>query len=301
MADALVCTILGKIKEKRMYVGILTAPFGSETLEHVAAFAGEYGFEALEVSAGPGSRHINLTDFTEAEAARVTDLLERRNLRISSLAAYTNNTDADPVRRAAANDTVRKAVDAAKLLGVDVVCTLAGMPVPGKSKMQTIEEDCAAVFAPLVEYAAQRGVKIALENWYATNIQHLGHWQRLFEVVPDANFGLNFDPSHLAWQDIDYIRAVEVFAPRIFHTHAKDTEINLSKKAWVGNQDGGGWWRYVIPGLGVVKWGEYIAALRRNGYNGVLSIEHEDGAIGREEGFLIGKKYLEQFFVPGMA
>ncbi|MBM3495171.1 MAG: sugar phosphate isomerase/epimerase [Armatimonadetes bacterium] len=284
-----------------MYVGILTAPFGGEPLEHVAAFAGEYGFGGMEVIAGPGSNHINLTDFTAEKAAGIRDLMDRRALAISSVAAYTNNTDADPARRAAANDTVRKAVDAATLLGVEVVCTLAGMPVPGKNKMKTIEEDCAAVFTPLVEYAASKGVKIALENWYATNIQHLGHWDRLFEVVPNPNFGLNFDPSHLAWQDIDYIAAVDKNAPRIFHTHAKDTEINVAKKTWVGNQDGGGWWRYVIPGLGVIRWGEYVAALRRNGYSGVLSIEHEDGAVGREEGFLIGKKYLEQFFVPGMA
>jgi sugar phosphate isomerase/epimerase len=193
---------------------------------------------------------------------------------------------------------VKRAVDAAVLLGVDVVCTLAGMPVPGKSKMQTIEEDCAAVFAPLAAYAESKGVKLALENWYATNIQHLGHWQRLFEVVPSASFGLNFDPSHLAWQGIDYLHAVETFAPRIFHTHAKDTEINEARKAWVGNQHDTGWWRYVIPGLGVIRWGEYIAALRKNGYNGVLSIEHEDGAVGREEGFLTGKKYLEQYFIP---
>ena len=283
-----------------MYVGILTAPFSGEPLEHVVAFAGEYGFGGLEVVAGPGSNHINLTGFDAAAAAKVKDLMERRALVISSLAAYTNNTDADPERRAAANDTVRKAIDAAALLGVEVVCTLAGMPVPGKTKMKTIEEDAAAVFTPLVEYAASKGIKLALENWYATNIQHLGHWDRLFEVVPHANFGLNFDPSHLAWQDIDYIAAVEKFAPRIFHTHAKDTEINERKKAWVGNQHDAGWWRYVIPGLGVVRWGEYVAALRRNGYSGVLSIEHEDGAIGREEGFLIGKKYLEQYFVPGV-
>lgn len=283
-----------------MHVGMLTAPFGNESLEHVAAFAGEYGFQALEVAAGPGSQHVNLESFTEADAERIRALLEKRALSISSLAAYVNNTDPDPQKRAAANDTVRKAIDAASLLGVEVVCTLAGMPVPGKSKMQTIEEDCAAVFTPLAEYAASKGIKLALENWYATNIQHLGHWQRLFEVVPAANFGLNFDPSHLAWQDIDYIHAVDVFAPRIFHTHAKDTEVNAARKAWVGNQHDTGWWRYVIPGLGVIRWGEYIAALRRNGYNGVLSIEHEDGAVGREEGFLIGKKYLEQFFVPGV-
>ncbi|HXG24707.1 MAG TPA: sugar phosphate isomerase/epimerase [Chthonomonadales bacterium] len=281
-----------------MYVGILTAPFSKEPLEHVVAFAGEYGFGGLEVVAGPGSQHIDLTHFTQADADRIKELTERRALLISSVAAYTNNTDPDPERRKANNDTVRKAIDAAALLGVDVVCTLAGHPVPGKSKMRTIEEDCAVVFPPLVEYAASKGVRIALENWYATNIQHLEHWRRLFEVVPHRNFGLNFDPSHLLWQDIDYIHAVERFADRIFHTHAKDTEVKEAKKRWVGNQHDGGWWRYVIPGLGQVRWGEYIAALRANGYNGVLSIEHEDSAVGREEGFLIGKRYLEQFMMP---
>lgn len=281
-----------------MYVGILTAPFGSDSLEKVAAFAGEHGFGGLEVIAGPGSKHIDLTNFTEADAKRVKALMECHGLTISSVAAYINNTDADPERRKANNNTVRKAIDAAVLLGAGVVCTLAGMPVPGKSKMKTIEEDCAEVFPPLVEHAAGKGVRIALENWYATNIQHMAHWQRLFEVVPHKSFGLNFDPSHLAWQEIDYIASVDRFADRIFHTHAKDTEVNQARRLWVGNQDGGGWWRYVIPGLGIVRWGEYLAALRRNGYNGVLSIEHEDGAVGREEGFLSGKKFLEQFFVP---
>lgn len=281
-----------------MYVGILTAPFWNESLEQVAAFAAEYGFGGLEIIAGPGSKHIDLTNFTQADADRIRSLMEQRLLTISSVAAYTNNTDADPVKRKANNDTVHKAIDAAALLGVQVVCTLAGHPVPGKTKMQTIEEDCAQVFPPILEHAHEKGVGIALENWYATNIQHLGHWEKLFEVVPHSNFGLNFDPSHLMWQDIDYIHAVEKFADRIFHSHAKDTEVKEARKRWVGNQDGGGWWRYVIPGLGGIRWGEYLAALRANGYNGVLSIEHEDGAVGREEGFLIGKKYLEQFIIP---
>lgn len=282
-----------------MYVGILTGPFGSDSLEHVAAFAGQYGFGGLEVIAGPGSKHIDTDAFTAATAVHVRELLDSRALEISSLAAYTNLTDGDPERRKTNIQTVRNAIDAAALLKVEVVCTLAGMPPAGKDKYKVIEEDCAEVFPPLLDYARSKGVKLALENWYATNIQHLGHWQRLFEVVPNANFGLNFDPSHLVHQDIDYLGAVDKFANRIFHTHAKDTEIHTAQRAWVGNQ-AGGWWRYVIPGLGQVKWGEYIAALRRNGYNGVLSIEHEDGSIGREEGFLIGKKYLEQYFVPNM-
>lgn len=277
-----------------MYVGILTAPFGGESLEVVAAFAGQYRFGGLEIMAGPGSNHINTDNFGEKEAETVKELMERRLLQISALAAYNNLTDADPARRATNIQTVQNAIDAANLLGVDTVCVLAGLPPAGKDRMKVIEEDCAEVFPPLLQYASSKNVVLAMENWYATNIQNLEHWQKLFEVVPYSNFGLNFDPSHLLWQDIDYIYAVEKFADRIFHSHGKDTEINDMKKRSCGNQ-GNGWWRYVIPGLGRVKWGEYIAALRHNGYNGVISIEHEDSAIDREEGFLIGKKYLEQF------
>jgi sugar phosphate isomerase/epimerase len=112
--------------------------------------------------------------------------------------------------------------------------------------------------------------------------------------VPDANLGLNFDPSHLHWQGIDYLEAVDWFKDRIFHTHAKDVEIKRHMLRWVGNQSGG-WWRYVIPGYGEINWGVYIARLRAAGYNGVLSIEHEDSAFGVEEGFIKGQRHLAQY------
>lgn len=274
-----------------MYVGILTAPFRNEPLEKVFEFAAQNGFGGLELAVGYGHPHLDLDN---PDLDTLKKHIEHYKMPLSSLAFYTNNTDPDPDTRKRNNDGVRKAVDLAKALGVDVVCTLAGHPVPGKSKMQTIEQDCAEVFAALAEYAGERDVKIALENWYATNIQALDHWDRLFEVVSHINFGLNFDPSHLLWQQIDYINAVMMFGSRIFHSHAKDTEVMQQRLEYVGNQ-GGGWWRYVIPGLGAVRWGEYIGALRRSGFNGVLSIEHEDNAVGREEGFLIGKNYLSQF------
>lgn len=277
-----------------MYVGILTAPFGGEPLEVVAAFAGEHQFGSLEVVAGPGSKHIDTNHFTEEKAKEVLNLMERRSLRISALAAYTDLTAADTERRRTNIQTVHNAISIAKMLGVDVVCTMAGLPPNGKDRMKAIEEDCTTVFPPLLEHAERNGVKLALENWTATNIQNLAHWKRLFELLPSKNLGLNFDPSHLVWQGIDYIEAVDRFADRIFHTHGKDTEIKEHVRREVGIL-GGGWWRYVIPGLGVIRWGEYIAALRRNGYDGVISIEHEDGALEREEGFLIGKKFLDQF------
>lgn len=275
-----------------MQVGILTSPFRNEPLEDVIAFAGANDFDALEVSSGPGAKHIDISGLTDARVSEIKKLLEANKVAISSLAWYTNMTNPEGREETAKN--FRLLIDCAVRLDVAVVCTLAGMPVAGKDKLKTIAEDGAAVFPPLVEYAASKGIKVALENWYATNIQGLAHFDKMFEVVPHENFGLNFDPSHLLHQDIDYIAAVDRFAKRIFHTHAKDTEVRDDKLAYLGNQMGG-WWRYVIPGFGRVKWGEYIAALRRNGYNGVLSIEHEDGALGREEGFIKGKNYLRMF------
>lgn len=275
-----------------MQIGLLTAPFRNEPLEDVIAFAGANDFDALEVASGPGARHIDINDLPESRVSEIKKLLEVNGLVISSLAWYADMTD--PNGREQRMADFRRLVDAAERLGVGVVCTLAGKPVPGKDKFKTIEEDCSVVFPSLVEYAASKGIKVALENWFATNIQGLAHFDKMFEVVPHPNLGLNFDPSHLLWQGIDYIAAVDRFAKRIFHTHAKDTEVRDDRLAYLGNQERG-WWRYVIPGFGRVRWGEYLAALRRNGYNGVLSIEHEDGALGREEGFIKGKNFLRMF------
>lgn len=274
-----------------MYVGILTAPFGDAPLEHVFKFASQNGFGGIELACGYGHPHF---DLRQPNTDLLKSMIESYGVPLSAIACYCNNTDADPTRRAENNAAIKIAIDAASALGVEIVCTLAGLPPAGKSRTQTIEEDCLQVFPPLLDYAGGKGVKIALENWFATNIMALDHWQRLFEVVPHENFGLNYDPSHLLWQGIDYVTAVSLFAPRIFHTHAKDTEIVDERLRFVGNH-GSGWWRYVIPGFGRVQWGEYIAALRKIGYNGTLSIEHEDGAVGREEGFLIGRNYLKQF------
>jgi sugar phosphate isomerase/epimerase len=172
-----------------------------------------------------------------------------------------------------------------------VVCTLAGFPTPGKSKAKTIAEDLPAAMRPLLDLAGQSGVKVALENWYATNIQHLDHWQAVFAALPDAHFGLNFDPSHLDWQGIDYIGAVREFKDRIFHVHAKDVSVDAAALARVGN-NGDGWWRYTLPGYGRLRWGDFMSALRLHGYDGVLSVEHEDASYGPEEGFVKSVRYL---------
>jgi len=260
--------------------------------EELVAFAKSAGIGAVEVAAAGKSAHFDPDD--PGLAKRLADACREGGVEVSSLAAYVDVTAADEAARRANRELLIKLLGVCEGMGVSVLCCTAGLPPAGKSREDTIKEDAAPFFSNLCGQAAARGVKIALENWYATNIQHLGQWELLFDLVPNENFGLNFDPSHLLWQDIDYLKAVEVFGSRIFHTHAKDTEVVAHTKAWVGNQ-GQGWWRYVIPGLGEVDWGVYIARLRKAGFNGVLSIEHEDSAVGREEGFIMGAKYISQF------
>jgi len=272
-----------------MQVGMLTAPFSRDNIETVVDFAAQAGFDCLEIWATPDCAHF--------DADRAKDLpviVGNAGLEISSLAAYVDVTAADADQRKRNQQWVASLVNICSDIDVEVLCCNAGLPPEGMSREEALEEIAAPFFTDLCVDAAQAGVKIALENWYATNIMHLGQWDLMFELVPYENFGLNFDPSHLVVQDIDYLSAVDDFADRIFHTHAKDTEIRYSERGYLGTKTDD-WWRFVIPGFGEIEWGPYVSRLRRIGYDGVLSIEHEDAAWPREAGFIKGLQHLKQF------
>lgn len=275
-----------------MKVGMLTGPFENVKLEFVMDFAEEAGIPCLEVVAHPGSKHIDPAKLTATQAGKIKQMLSDRGLQISSLAYYTDMTE--PKRVKAHQAHALKAIDAAAMLGVPTVCMLTGSAVPGMSKIDTIRKVVPNVYAPLLAHARKKQVNLAMENYFATCLQGLDTFEALFDVMKDEHFGLNYDPSHLYHQECDHLAPVSLYGKRIFHTHAKDTLVDKAKRAKVGIY-GGGWWRYVIPGFGNINWGEYVSHLRANGYDGVLSIEHEDGAQTREEGFCRGAWYLEQF------
>ncbi len=277
-----------------MQVGLLTARHRGETMDAILEFAVEAGFDALEVDVRPGSEHLSV-EMDEGLAADIVAQVRDAGLEISQISCFVDISAADEAERAANQDALRAAVDLASANGVQNVGCLAGKPCGEMSREETIDEIAAPFYNELCPEAADKGVRFAMENWFATNIMHLGQWEHIFDAVPHDNFGLNFDPSHLFHQQIDYLQAVEVFAEKIFHTHAKDTEINAHKLAWLGNRDERSWWRYVIPGFGEIDWGVYIARLRDNGFDGALSIEHEDRAFSTEEGFAKGLNYLRVF------
>ena len=273
-----------------MHVGILTAPLRTQPLAELIPWAARQGIRALEIDVRAGS-HLDALKLDDTALEQLQALLSAHKLRISSLACYAQLTGVPDAQIAQNRQAIEAAIKLAARLGVDTVCTLAGFPAAGKSKARTIAEDLPGAMRPLLDLAGQSGVRLALENWYATNIQNLDHWRGVFDALPDAHFGLNFDPSHLDWQGIDVIAAVAEFRDRIFHVHAKDVSVDLAKLARVGYH-GDGWWRYTLPGYGRIRWGEFISALRGIGYDGVLSVEHEDDSFPAEEGFVKAARYL---------
>ena len=201
-------------------------------------------------------------------------------------------------------------MDAAQALGVGIVGTFVG-----RDKSRSISEnldDFRKVWPPLVEHAGGRGVTIAIENcpmifsedeWPGGN--NLAYspaiWDELFSIVPSEAFGLNLDPSHLVWLQIDYERVVRDYAARIVHVHAKDLEIDRDGLYRHGTLSAGiGWQVPRLPGLGEVRWDRFIAALYAAGYDHVVSIEHEDRKFeGTEElvkrGFLLARDVLRPY------
>lgn len=278
--------------EKDIRVGMLTAPLGKLPFVEVLDMAKRCNIAALELISGPGNAHLDPMTFGQADADNIKKLLAKRELEISSLANYMNITK--PGSAEEVQGIAKKLIDAAVLLNVPTICMITGMAVEKMTKIDTIKQVVAPVFRPILDYAKDKGIRVAVENWFETCLQGLDTFDCLMETIPDDLFGLNYDPSHLYHQQCNHLVPVLKYGKRIFHTHAKDCLVNINQRDYVGVL-GKGWWRYVIPGYGNINWGEYISHLRKIGYKGVLSIEHEDSTFSHEEGFQHGARYLNQY------
>jgi sugar phosphate isomerase/epimerase len=308
-----------------MKLGFLTACLPKVGLEDLVRWAARQGFQTLELAAWPvrssrdyQARQIDVATLTRTQAQQIRDLFDQHSLTISAMAYYDNNLDPNLKARKYCHAHLKKVIHAAGLLGVDLVGTFVGAR-PDKLPGENIKE-VGKVFREITKFAADKGVRIMIENCPMDSWQRFGLpgnfayspelWDALFEEVPARNFGLNFDPSHLYWLGIDYLRAAKEYAPKIFHAHAKDAEIladghyrygifgrQIDPVPWKS-----GWWRYRMPGLGNIDWQKLISTLQEHGYDNVLSIEHEDPIWeGSEEkvkkGLALGLKHLSQFVV----
>jgi sugar phosphate isomerase/epimerase len=305
-----------------MKLGLMTAALESLDLEELAGWAGSEGFQTLEIACWPvvtgdrrryaGVSHIDVEKLDAAAVERIRKALDGNGLEISSLAYYPNNLDPDPEVRSAAHEHLRKVIVAAEALGVGLVGTFIGRD-QNRSVADNLEE-VRKVWPDLVRFAGQHGVTIVIENcpmifssdeWPGgKNLAYSpAIWRRLFEIVGADNFGLNLDPSHLVWQFIDYERAVREFGPRIHHVHAKDMEIDRNGLFEQGVMSAGvGWQIPRLPGLGEIRWERFVAALYGVGYQGAISIEHEDRSFEGDvdlvkRGFLLARDVLRPLVV----
>lgn len=260
-------------------------------------------------AADNGYRAIDVT----ADRPDAVELVRKAGLEIGAMGHLPPLIVADPAVREANVRAAIARLDAAASLGGRIV-GLGHARVPEASDDENVEYFRLGV-TPVAEHADKLGVKLVMENYpnYGKNLAICPTmWRRLFEAVPTLSVGLCFDPSHLVFLGIDYLRALREFGARIHYAHAKDTEIipeglyqlGLLAGPTFGRKpvDGPGWWRYCLPGFGAIHWGAYIAALMEVGYDWVLSVEHEDDLWGWREdvarakqGLMVARQYLSQY------
>ncbi|MBM4072878.1 MAG: sugar phosphate isomerase/epimerase [Planctomycetes bacterium] len=300
-----------------MQLGFVSAILGDLGLEDVLVFAGSQGFACVEVMCWPpggadrryaGVSHLDVSRFSEAEARHVLALCDKAGVAMSALGYYPNPLHPNPEQRRFVVEHLKKVIRAAPLLGVKTVTTFIG-----RDKSQSIQENWRAlleVWPDILATAARERVQIAIENcpmlfsqdeWPGgTNLAvSPAVWRALFAEFRDAPLGLNFDPSHLVWQHIDYVRAAREFGDRIIHVHAKDTRIDADK-LYADGILGLGWHTPKIPGLGDVHWGRLFSALTDAGYKGPVCVEVEDRAFEgsleeRQRALRQSKRFLDSF------
>lgn len=304
-----------------MKLGFITAICDGMTFEEVIDFASEHQLECLEVACWPkgganrryaGVSHIDVENLTEEKADYIKELCCKKQVGISSLAYYPNVLDPDIEKRKQYVAHMYHLIDASAMLDVNLITTFVGRD-PAKNVTENLEL-VRKVWPPIVRYAEEKGVKIAIENcpmlftedeWPGgQNIMTSpSNWRKVFEIIDSPNFGINYDPSHFVWQQIDYIKPIYEFKDKIFHVHYKNIKIYKDKLEDVGIMAVP--LEYMIPklpGLGDVDWGKYVSALTDIGYNGCTCIEVEDKAFessleDAKKAIILSAKYLRNYVI----
>lgn len=278
-----------------MRLGFVSAILPEESLESVFQIAADVGYDCVEVMCWPvgkatrryaGITHIDVDGFSSSQAAEVRALTQRYGVQISGLGYYPNPLAPDNDESRTAVEHLKKVIAASAELGLGRVNTFVGRD-PAKS----VEKNWPKfldTWQPLIEFAQQHDVKIGIENcpmlftedeWPGgKNLAHTpAIWRKMFEAIPSDHFGLNYDPSHMVFQQMDYLAPMRDFASRLFHIHAKDVRVDQHKLDQVGTLAYPNLYHTPkLPGLGEVDWGRFFSVLGDAGYRGPVCVEVED-------------------------
>jgi len=309
------------MEEVEMKLGFVSSILSDFNFEEVIDYASENGFECVEMACWPkgkaerryaGVTHINIDELNENRIEYIKNHCSKKNVFISALGYYPNTLDPDLEKRAVYIDHIMKLITAAKKLGIPTVTTFIG-----RVSYLNVDENLLIfkeIWEPIVKFAEQNDIKIAIENCpmlFTDNEWPGGQnlattpaiWRRMFELIPSKNLGINYDPSHFVWQQIDYIKPIYEFKDRIFHVHYKDIKLYRDKLETVGIMATP--LQYMspkLPGLGDVDWGKFVSALTDIGYDGYSCIEIEDKAFESsiesvKKSLELSHRYMSQFVI----
>jgi sugar phosphate isomerase/epimerase len=300
-------------------LGFVSAILADQTFEQVVSFAAETGYSCVEVMCWPvgkaerryaGVTHIDVTKLSGKKVDEIHGLLKKNSISISGLGYYPNPLEADKESADRYVGHIKRVIDAAQRLGLENVNTFIGRD--HRKDIEANFKKFTKVWPGIVEHAERRGVKIGIENcpMFFTGDEWPGGknlasspaiWRRMFAEISSPNFGLNYDPSHLVWQFMDYVKPIYQFKDRIFHVHIKDAKVLREQLDDVGIlATPFSFHRPKLPGLGDVNWGRFFSALMDIGYEGAACVEVEDRAYEgsldmRKKSLIQSHEYLRQF------
>ena len=300
-------------------LGFVSAILPDLDLKEVLDFAAATGYDCVEIMCWPagkaarryaGVTHIDVSGFTDSQAQEVQKLASDAGVSISGLGYYPNPLTPDRDEAAVAIDHIEKVIEAAARLEIGQANSFVG-----KDWFKSVDDNWPVfleVWRPLVDAAGRHGVSIGIENcpMYFTDDEWPGGknlmttpeiWRRAFDDIAAPHFGLNYDPSHMIWQHMDYLAPLREFSDRIFHVHAKDARLDTHRLNEVGIMAHP--LKYhtpKLPGFGDVNWGHFFSVLTDTGYRGAVCVEVEDRAYehsleARKKALVQSHDYLRQF------
>ena len=302
-----------------MKLGFVSAILGDQPLHTVLATARDNGLRCVELMCWPvgraerryaGVTHVDVETLTPEQAVKIRQLCTEHDVEISALGYYPNPLSADEAEAATCIEHLFKVIASAPLLGIHTVNTFIGRD-PARSladNWKIFDERWPAI----VKHAEAHGVRLGIENcpMFFTQDEWPGGknlatspsaWREMFSRIPSSHLGLNYDPSHLIWQQMDHLAPIREFADRFVHVHAKDVRVDRRRLDDVGILATPLEYHCPkLPGLGDISWGRFFCELGEAGYNGPVCIEVEDRAFEasldtRQHAIRQSTRFLRQF------
>ncbi len=317
-----------------MKIGVFTVLFAQRPFEEALDYIKDAGVEAVEIGTGgaPGNAHCDLNSLVDNAQAQkdYLSLITGRGLEISALSCHGNPLHPNKDAARTDDETFRKTVRLAEQLGVQNVITFSGCPGDSENAKYPNWVTCpwptdyadllewqwnevaTPYWADAAKYASDHNVRVAIELHPGFLGYHTESFWRLREIGGEA-LGVNFDPSHLFWQGMDPLVCARELKDAIYHVHMKDTWLDqpnirrngvLDTKQYTDEVNRSWIFRTVGYGHGPEFWRSFISELRMAGYDGVLSIEHEDSLMSINEGFNRAVEFLKDCVIretPGDA